>query len=67
MLGPVAQSVAGPIADPEVVSSILGRPHTFVDIAYGHSPPSDDHSQWLQEWLFFKRKYAHGVLVKTLV
>ena len=31
-LGPVVQSVASPIADPEVVSSILAQPHTFVQI-----------------------------------
>ena len=30
--GPVAQSVASLIADPEIVSSIPARPHTFVEV-----------------------------------
>ena len=32
LLGPVAQSVASPTADPGVASSILARSHTFEEV-----------------------------------
>ena len=32
LLSPLAQTVASPIADTGIVSLILGRPHTFVEI-----------------------------------
>ena len=40
--------VASPIADSGVIISIPALPNTFVEIDYGHSPPSaDSRSKWL--------------------
>ena len=38
LLGPIAQSVACPIADPEVESLIPGRPHAFVEANHEKKP-----------------------------
>ena len=43
LLGPVVQSVASPIADPGVASSIPAAPLlSWIVIFYGHCPPTAD-------------------------
>ena len=54
-----------PTADPGVMSSILARSHTFIEIdLYGPFPSSTD-SRMI--FVIYKRKYGHKVLVSCLV
>ena len=70
VVGPVAQSVASQTADPGVVSFILSRYYTFVEIDHEistvilGSPPSADSRRVV---ISYKRKHVHKVLVNRLV
>ena len=66
---PVAQSVARPIVDPGVVSLILARAHTFVEIDYEIFSAVILHLPLILEGFVvrYKQKYVHEVLVNPLV
>ena len=68
LLGPIAQSVTHPTAEPGVASLISAQSHTFVEI--GHDIistvillPSADSKRVV---VSYKRKYMHKLLVNRL-